>query len=65
MSHVTHEQAIAALCDPSVPPDKAIQLFQRAYRRSNEATRAFVLYFAGALRQYQHERSIGRVSNDG
>jgi len=60
MSHVTHKQALDALCDPNVSPNKAFKLFQRAYRRSNEATQTFVLYFAGAMRQYQHERSIDR-----
>src|SRR4051794_24839451 len=41
MKHVTQDEAFDALCSPEIPPTEAIALFKRAYRRSNEATKAF------------------------
>lgn len=51
MKHVTQDQAFNALCDPAVPPADAVKLFNRAYRRSNDATKAFALMMAGAFRE--------------
>lgn len=53
MGHVTHDQAWDALCDPAVPVRDALKLFVRAHRRSNDATKGFVLHFAGIIREHR------------
>ncbi len=50
MTHVTHDQAFEALVNPDVPLEKAMKLFERAYRRSNDATKSFVVEAALGLR---------------
>jgi hypothetical protein len=51
MTHVTHAQAFDALADPEVPMEKAMKLFERAYKRSGPATRDFILDVTGNFRE--------------
>ncbi len=50
MTHVTHDQAFDALVNPDIPLGKAMKLFERAYRRSNDATKSSVIEAALGLR---------------
>lgn len=64
--HVTQDEALDALCDYRVPPAEAIELFRRAFRRSNDATRAFTLHVGGVCRTAGEERdAMLRWSDDG
>ncbi len=50
MTYVAHDQAFDALVNPDIPLEKAIKLFERAYRRSNDATKSSVIEAALGLR---------------
>ncbi len=56
MKRPTHSEAFAALCDPKVDPETALRLFIRAYSRSNDATKGFVLAIADSLRSHKQKR---------
>lgn len=59
MTHTTQDQAFKALCDPAIPIPDALKLFKKAYRRSNDVTKGFVLHTAGIFRQ-ENERREGK-----
>ena len=51
----THATATSAMYDWRVPLADALKLFVQAFRRSNAATRGFVLHCAGVLREAGEE----------
>jgi hypothetical protein len=57
MTTPTHDQAFDALCDPGVPVVEALTIFKRAHRRSNGATKGFVLHFAGNIRSERKRKA--------
>ena len=64
MSHVTHDQAYDALCNPAVPLEEAARLFERAHRRSNEATRIFCVGTALNIRAHRIEQATGNQQQE-
>lgn len=64
MSHITHKQAENALCDPEVPAEDAVKLFERAFHRSNDATKGFVLHWCGLVRAHRCDTAMTRERDD-
>ena len=65
-NHVTHDDAFAALADWRRSPREGIRLFNRAHRRSNDATKSFVLCMAGTCRAIGEEQdALARWADDG